>query len=98
VPLVNMISVSLPSKDVAVGQGLNSTLKSVGAAFGPVIATAVMTTFTDPVTKVVNGSPKVVAVVPSATAFNVIFIIGIALTALMAVVSLATKNYKYPKK
>jgi len=92
VPVVNMISMSLPLQDVAVGQGLTSTLKMIGQACGPVFATAVMTSFTDPVTRTVGGKTVVVGSLPSAAAFNLIFMIGTALTILVAIVSLMARN------
>jgi MFS family permease len=92
VPVVNMISMSLPQQDVAVGQGLNSTLKMIGQACGPVIATAIMTSFSDPITSTIGGRTVVVGSLPSATAFNLIFTIGIALTILVAIVSLMARN------
>jgi MFS family permease len=93
VPVVNMISVSLPQRDIAVGQGLNTTLKAIGQACGPVFATAIMASFTDSVTKTIGGKTVVVGGLPSATAFNLIFAIGIGLTVLVAIISLAAKNY-----
>jgi len=92
VPVVNMISTSLPQQDVAVGQGLNSTLKMIGQACGPVLAKAVMTSFTDPVTRTFGGKSVVVGSLPSATAFNLIFTIGIALTILVGIASLMARN------
>jgi len=37
VPIVNMISLSLPKESVSVGQGFNQTLKNIGAAVGPIL-------------------------------------------------------------
>ena len=93
VPVVNMISTSLPQQDVAVGQGLNSTLKMIGQACGPIFATTIMTSFTDPVIRTIGGKGVVVGSLPSATAFNLIFSIGILLTVLVAIISLGVKNY-----
>jgi hypothetical protein len=53
-----------------------------------------MTTFTDPVTYSTHGQEAAIAL-PSATAFNFIFGIGIALAAATLLISLATKNYVF---
>jgi MFS family permease len=89
VPVVNMISVSLPAEDVTIGQGINNTLKSFGQAVGPVIATAVMTSYSQLVAPTVS--------LPTATAFNVIFIIGICLTVFAAAIAATSKNYVLKK-
>jgi EmrB/QacA subfamily drug resistance transporter len=86
IPIVNMISVSLPSKNVAVGLGMNTMLRNVGGAIGPVLATTIMTTYT-----VKNISYSI----PSSYAFNLIFIIGIVLMLAIAVMSLFVRNYTF---
>ncbi|MGD0477669.1 MAG: MFS transporter [Nitrososphaerales archaeon] len=90
IPIVNMISVSLPRETVATGLGLNTMLRNMGGAVGPVIATTLMTTYTLTVFKTVTG--------PSSTAFDAIFYLAIALMALAALLSLAVKNYTFNNK
>ena len=97
VPVVNMISVSLPKEDVTIGQGINNTLKSFGQAVGPVIATTVMASYSQPVYEVINGVKVVVGSLPTATAFNVIFVIGIVFTLVVTGVAAASKNYVLKK-
>jgi Arabinose efflux permease len=97
VPIINMISVSLPKEDVSVGQGFNQTLKNVGSAIGPVITTSILASFTVAVTKVIGGKTVTVATLPSATAFNVVFGVGIALGILTIALSLAIKNGAFKK-
>jgi MFS family permease len=92
VPLVNMISVSLPKESVTVGQGLNLTLKQIGSAVGPILTTTILATYTDPIVKVTSGKSIIVGSAPSATAFNVVFAIGIALSIVCIALSLAIKN------
>ena len=92
VPIVNMISLSLPEKSIAVGQGLNQSLKKLGNAIAPVLTTTIMASFTVPLTRIVNGKTFVVGTVPSASAFNIIFIVGIVLAVLCILLSLAIKN------
>jgi MFS family permease len=98
VPVVNMVSVSLPKEDITIGQGINNTLKSLGQSIGPVIATAVMTSYSIAITRTVGGVTEVVGSLPTATAFNYIFGIGIVLTIIAAIIGFATKNYVLNKK
>ncbi len=96
VPIVNMIAISLPRETTAVGLGMNTMLRNIGGALGPVVATTLMTTYTDSVTYATQGHEVVVAL-PSTTAFNLIFGLGIALAAIAFLISLATKNYVFGK-
>ena len=97
IPIVNMISVSLPRENVAVGLGMNTMLRNVGGAIGPVVATTIMTTYTSPMTVVIGGNPMVVAQLPSSFSFDLIFSIGIALVVAVAVMSLFVRNYTFSK-
>jgi MFS family permease len=92
VPIVNMISLSLPEESIAVGQGLNTSLKKLGSAIAPVLTTTIMASFTVPLTRIVNGKTVVVGAVPSASAFNIIFVVGIVLAVICILLSLAIKN------
>ena len=93
VPIVNMLAISLPRESIAVGLGMNTMLRNLGGAIGPVVATTIMASYTIPLT--VAG--HVVAEFPSSTAFNIIFSVGIVMTLLIVCISLATKNYTFPK-
>ena len=93
IPIVNMISVSLPRENVAVGLGMNTMLRNVGGAIGPVVATTIMTTYTSPLT--IGGYAVPGAQFPSSFAFNLIFSIGIALVAAVAVMSMFVRNYTF---
>jgi MFS family permease len=96
IPITNMISVSLPRENIAVGLGMNTMLRNLGGAIGPVLATTVMTTYTDPILNPITHQP--VAFVANATAFNTIFTIGIALTLVIIALSLTIKNYTFSGK
>jgi MFS family permease len=98
VPLVNMIAVSIPHESTAVGLGMNTMLRNLGGAIGPVLAATIMTTYTAPYSLIIGGRSVVVAQLPSSMAFNVIFALGIALTVLVVGISLATKNYVFKTK
>jgi EmrB/QacA subfamily drug resistance transporter len=85
IPIVNMISVSLPGQNVATGLGLNTMLRNIGGAIGPVLATTVLSTYTT-----FGGAP-------SSTAFDVIAYLGIAALVVAVAFSLAAKNYTFKR-
>jgi EmrB/QacA subfamily drug resistance transporter len=94
IPIVNMISVSLPRETVATGLGLNTMLRNIGGAVGPVIATTVMNTYTTTVS-IPAGPISVPATFPSSTAFDVIFYLAMAAMVVAIVFTLAAKNYTF---
>ena len=94
IPIVNMISVSLPRETVATGLGLNTMLRNIGGAVGPVIATTVMNTYTTTVS-IPAGPITVPATFPSSTAFDVIFYLAMAAMVVAIVFTLAAKNYTF---
>ncbi len=95
VPIVNMVAISVPRENIAVGLGMNTLLRNIGGAIGPVVATSVMSSYTSQY--VVNGFAVPGKFFPNATAFNINFEIGIALTIVVIALSLATKNYTFRK-
>ena len=96
IPIVNMITVSLPRETVATGLGLNTMLRNIGGAICPVIATTVMSTYTT--TMQVPAGPTHIAVTfPSSTAFDIIFYLAIAAMVFAIIFSLASKNYTFRK-
>jgi EmrB/QacA subfamily drug resistance transporter len=88
IPIVNMISVSLPDETVATGLGLNTMLRNIGGAIGPVLATTIMSTYA------VNYFG---VSLPTSDAFNLIFYIGAGVVALVVVFALLSKNYTFRK-
>lgn len=96
-PSVNMVSVSLPKDQVTIGMGINSMLATLGQSFGPIIATTLLVSYTEPLTKIVNGQTLVVGRIASPLAFNLIFAVGIVFTGLIMVAALFSKNYKFPE-
>ena len=58
-------------------------LRKLDGAIGPVVATAVMATYTAPLLE--EGQPVPGELLPSATAFNVVFGIGLVLTVIALV-------------
>ncbi len=92
IPIVNMVSVSLPQETVATGLGLNTMLRNIGGAIGPVVATTIMSSYS--VTVMTPAGPLSF---PTATAFDYIFYVGIACMVVVVGLSLAAKNYVFKK-
>ncbi len=94
IPIVNMISVSVPRENTAVGLGMNTMLRNLGGAVGPVLATTLISTYYDKV-----GPPVLPTVMEfgNKTAFNTIFAIGIGLMIMIIALSLTAKNYTFTK-
>ena len=97
IPIVNMITVSLPRETVGTGLGLNTMLRNIGGAVGPVIATTIMSTYTTTVLVPV-GPVHVPVKFPTSTAFDVIFYLAIAAMVFAILFSLAAKNYTFKGK
>jgi MFS family permease len=95
IPIVNMISISLPRETIVVGLGINTMLRNLGGAIGPVVATAIMATYTSPLIQVINGHPTPVAQLPNATAFDIVFGVGLAPIIVVIVLSSMSKNYTF---
>ena len=92
IPIVNMVSVSLPTETVATGLGLNTMLRNMGGAIGPVVATTIMTTYA-----AVAQTPYGPMAFPTSSAFDYIFYLGIVCMVAVVGFSLATKNYVFRK-
>jgi hypothetical protein len=97
IPIVNMVTVSLPDETVATGLGLNTMLRNMGGALGPVIATTIMTTYSKTVPVGMEGGVVIYRSFPTSTAFDLVFYAGIAGMAAVIVLSLAVKNYTFKK-
>jgi MFS family permease len=94
IPIVNMITISLPQEAIGAGLGLNTMLRNIGGAVGPVLATTIMSTYT---LAVPAGKLPPGVTVPSATAFDYIFYLGIAALAVGVTFALFSKNYVFKK-
>jgi MFS family permease len=95
IPIINMIAVSLPKESIAVGLGMNTMLRNLGGAIGPVLATTIMSTYTFTVLNPITHLP--IAVLANPTGFNAIFAIGIALAISIIALGLTIKNYTFNK-
>jgi len=105
IPIVNMISVSLPNETVATGLGLNTMLRNMGGAIGPVLATTLMSTYvsltqiTTPNYAYLCPGQKIPCIVsfPLPAAFDYIFYLAIVCMVAVVVLALAGKNYVFRK-
>jgi MFS family permease len=101
IPIVNMISVSLPRDTVATGLGLNTMLRNIGGAIGPVVGTTIMSTYTT-VLNVPHQTPQGVVLVPvafpNATAFDYVFYLAVAVMGVAIVLSFAARNYMFRRQ
>jgi EmrB/QacA subfamily drug resistance transporter len=94
IPIVNMISISVPKENTAVGLGMNTMLRNLGGAIGPVLATTIISTYYDTLKLPV---PPYAIRFGDKTAFNTIFAICIALMIATIALSLTIKNYTFAK-
>lgn len=92
VPIVNMIAISLPRENIAVGLGMNTMLRNLGGAIGPVVATTIMAMYTS---EYFVQSHPTGTFLPTSTAFDYIFGLGVVLSILVVLISLAAKNYTF---
>lgn len=90
IPIVNMVSVSLPAETVATGLGMNTMLRNMGGAIGPVVATTLMSTYA-----VVVSTPFGPMSFPTSSAFDYIFYLAIGCMVAVVAFALATKNYVF---
>ncbi len=98
IPIVNMVSISVPSNATAVSLGVNTMLRNVGGAIGPIVATSILLTYTSQLIITVQGQQVPGPMLANATAFNTIFAIGIGLIVAVIIINFATKNYTFKKK
>jgi MFS family permease len=96
IPIVNMISLSLPRETIGVGLGFNTMLRNLGGAIGPVLATAIMTSYTSQLVVVAAGHTVPTGqYLPNATAFDIVFGVGLVLTVVVLLLSAMSKNYTF---
>jgi MFS family permease len=96
IPIVNMISLSLPRETIGVGLGFNTMLRNLGGAIGPVLATAIMASYTSQLVVVVAGRTVPTGqYLPNATAFDIVFGVGLVLTVVVLLLSAMSKNYTF---
>lgn len=94
-PLVNMVALSLPDQYRTTGMGMNTLLRTIGGAAGPVVATALMQAYQVPIIVMVNNQILVMGYAPSSTAFNYIALFGFMMMLLTLLGSMFAKNYKF---
>jgi EmrB/QacA subfamily drug resistance transporter len=94
IPITNMVSIALPPETVGTGLGLNTMLRNIGGAIGPVLATSIMSTYTLALPP--NSVPLGVSI-PSSTAFDYIFYLGAAVLVGAVILALFSDNYTFKK-
>jgi len=72
-------------------------LSILGQSFGQIIATTVLVSYTEPLTKMGNGQASVIGSIASPMAFNLIFAVAILFTWTIIFAALLAKNYKFTK-
>jgi MFS family permease len=92
IPITNMVSISLPRETVGAGLGLNTMLRNIGGAIGPVLATSIMSAYTLALPP--DAVPAGVSI-PSPTAFDYIFYLGAAVLVVGVLLALLSKNYVF---
>ncbi|QKR00681.1 MFS transporter [Metallosphaera tengchongensis] len=97
IPIVNMISVSLPPEDRGVGIGMNTLIRNIGSSVGPVITTSIMSSYQGAYVLPFDGT-YMVEILPSSTAFDLIFTVGIFMAVLNLILSVTVKNYRFSAK
>ena len=95
IPITNMVSISLPPETVGTGLGLNTMLRNIGGAVGPVVATSIMSTYA--LSLPAGALPPGVSL-PSATAFDYIFYLGAAVLLGAVILGLFSTNYVFRKQ
>jgi MFS family permease len=88
IPIVNMITVALPDETVATGLSLNTMLRNIGGAIGPVVATTIMNNYS-------TSIPVPPYSLPKSVAFDYQFYGAIAAMILIIVFALVAKNYTF---
>ncbi|MFP3290187.1 MAG: MFS transporter, partial [Nitrososphaeria archaeon] len=95
IPMVNMIAVSMPPENVAVGLGFNTMVRFLGSSVGPVLAATFMTDYKYYVVYGTTASVfKEMFSEAGTLAFNYIFLTGLIFSFLTLIVSFFADNYK----
>ncbi len=97
IPIVNMIAVSMPAENVAVGLGFNTMVRYLGSSIGPVLAATFMTTYKYNVIYSLKLLGMTMFTEAGPIAFRYIFLTALAFSLLTAAISAFTVNY-IPKK
>ncbi len=95
VSVTNVIAVSSRRGESGIHMGLTEMFQDLGASVGPVVVASLLATFTR-IVRVPSGdgpAGSVSALVPSATAFDLIFAFGLATVAAAGVFGMLLHNY-----
>lgn len=92
VPLVNAVATALPEDSRAVGIGMNTLIRTIGSAIGPVVESVLMDSYKAWDIVTINGRIVDAISFPSSTAFDLIFTVGIVSIFLTLLVSLGAER------
>lgn len=95
VPSMNMIALGLPPERRSIGMGMNMMLRNMGGAIGPAVAASLMTVYSKPVYPA--GAPGTLVSLPEPMAFNMLMVVGFILAAIVMLLNIGTRNYKFGK-
>ncbi len=96
VSVTNVIAVSSRQGETGIHMGMTEMFQDLGASAGPVLVASFLATYTRSI-QVPGGGPlgsTAILTVPSGTAFTAIFVVGLVLAGLLAVVGLLLENYR----
>jgi MFS family permease len=96
VSVTNVIALAARSGETGIHMGMTEMFQDLGASAGPVVVSTLLATFTTQALVATPASPtgSALVTVPSAEAFQAIFLVGIAIAALLGVVGLLLGNYR----
>jgi len=99
IAMTNIVVLSSGRHEAGVQTGMNQTFRNIGSAIGPVLASVIISSFGQTIVETVPtaGGPVVVAsfTVPSLDAYRYAFYSVAALGAVMLVLSLFLRNYRF---
>ncbi len=95
IPMVNMVAVSMPPENVAVGLGFNTMVRFLGSSVGPVLAATFMTDYKYFVVySLASKSLTEMFSEAGTAAFDYIFLTGLVFSFLTLLVAFFAKNYR----
>ena len=100
IAMTNIVVLSSARHETGIQTGMNQTFRNIGSAIGPVLASTIISSFTESVVFHVPGGPggasiPVVETFPSAAAYSYAFGAVAALGAIMVLLSLFLRNYRF---
>ena len=95
IAMTNIVVLSSRREETGIQTGMNQTFRNIGSAIGPVLASTIITSFTESVVVARFGNHTVTATFPSLDAYRYAFVAVAALGALMVALALFLRNYRF---